>query len=228
MMKDLAIIETILRNRVLFFDQVRGAVGLGGKIRAMLISCAVFLSIYGLVMGFSNSIPQAISSAIKLPILFLLTLIICTPSLHFFNILFGSKQSLPQTITMILTGMTTTSVILLSFAPVTFFFLTTSNQYQFFKLLNVVFFGIGGAMGLVFLRQGVQMISETDNLEGVGTRRLILVIWIVLYGFVGTQMGWTLRPFFGDPGMPFELVRQVGGNFYADILHSLSTLLATL
>ncbi len=226
-MKQLTIIETILRNRIFFFDEVRGSKKLREKIQAMFLSCFVFLAIYGFVMGMSNSLPQAISSAIKLPILFLLTLIICTPSLHFFNILFGSKQTMPQTITVILTAMTTTAVILVSFAPITFFFLTTSNEYQFFKLLNVVFFVIAGAMGIIFLRQGVTIISESDNNEGVGARRLIFSVWIILYGFVGTQMGWTLRPFFGDPGLPFEPFREVGGNFYADIIASIAQLLAS-
>ena len=27
----------------------------------------------------------------------------------------------------------------------------------------------------------------------------LLYIWILLFGFVGTQLAWTLRPFFGDP-----------------------------
>ena len=28
---------------------------------------------------------------------------------------------------------------------------------------------------------------------------ILLYIWIMLFGFVGTQLAWTLRPFFGDP-----------------------------
>ena len=51
------------------------------------------------------------------------------------------------------------------------------------------------------------------------------VIWIVLFGFVGTQLAWTLRPFFGDPGKPFELFRNIEGTFYSDILNTLGSLL---
>ena len=36
----------------------------------------------------------------------------------------------------------------------------------------------------------------------------LLYIWILLFGFVGTQLAWTLRPFFGDPGRPFALFRN--------------------
>ena len=52
----------------------------------------------------------------------------------------------------------------------------------------------------------------------------LLYIWILLFGFVGTQLAWTLRPFFGSPGMPFELFRDLDGTFYADILRTLGNL----
>jgi hypothetical protein len=51
-------------------------------------------------------------------------------------------------------------------------------------------------------------------------RRRILSFWVLLFAFVGSQLGWTLRPFFGSPGMKFEVVREVGGNFYADVAKS--------
>jgi uncharacterized membrane protein len=54
---------------------------------------------------------------------------------------------------------------------------------------------------------------------------LLLYIWILLFGFVGTQLAWTLRPFFGSPGKPFELFRDIDGTFYSDILSTLGSLL---
>lgn len=218
------IVETILRDRQTFFAEIRNRTALGNKIGSMLIACLMFLAIYGVVMGASHSVLQAISSLIKLPILFLVTLLICTPSLHYFNILFGSKQTLPQTVSLVLTAITTTSVLLVSFAPITLFFLITSSQYTFFKLLNVGFFTIAGAMGILFLRQGIRLVQEDEAQEGKGIRYLIFVLWVVLYGFVGSQMAWTLSPFIGRPDEPFVVVSQVGGNFYSDVLTSLREL----
>ena len=54
---------------------------------------------------------------------------------------------------------------------------------------------------------------------------ILLYVWILLFGFVGTQLAWTLRPFFGSPGQPFELFRDIDGTFYSDILSTLSSLL---
>lgn len=221
---DLAIVERIFRDRYTFFAEIREEIDLRGKIISLLLASTIFLALYGGVMGASNSVPQVISSAVKLPILFLITLFICAPSLYFFNILFGSKQSILQNIALILTAMTTTAVLLVSLAPVTLFFLTTTSGYQFFKLLNVSIFAVAGAMGLVFLKQGFEHSVDADNEEGRGARRRLFVLWMLLYGFVGTQMAWTLRPFMGAPTEPFMIVRQVGGNFYADVIHSLISL----
>jgi len=56
------------------------------------------------------------------------------------------------------------------------------------------------------------------------TSMTLLYIWIALFGFVGTQLAWTLRPFFGSPGMKFSLYRDIDGNFYAEIMRTLSHL----
>jgi hypothetical protein len=40
----------------------------------------------------------------------------------------------------------------------------------------------------------------------------------VLYGLVGSQLAWTLRPFFGAPNQPFQLFRDIEGNFYQQVI----------
>jgi hypothetical protein len=224
-MNSFAIVESILRSREAFFEEIKRKLALGGKIRSMLLASFVFLALYGAVMGASHSLPQAVSSAVKLPMLFLVTLIICTPSLHFFNVLFGSKQTIGQSLALILTAISTTSVLLVSFAPVTLFFLLTTSGYPFFKLLNVGFFGIAGFMGIRFLSEGILKLTDGDDPQGVKARRYVFLLWAVLYGFVGSQMAWTLRPFIGYDNRPFIVFDQVGGNFYADVINSLNVLL---
>ena len=137
-MKDLAIIETILRNRYHFFTEIRDGIGLNEKMRAMLISSLIFFAIYGAVMGSTASAWQAMSSAVKLPMLFVATLIICSPTLYFFNVLFGSNQSLTQNFALMLTAITVTSVLLFSFAPIVVFFLLTTTGYQFLDRLTQI------------------------------------------------------------------------------------------
>lgn len=225
-MNDLGVIETILRNRTLFFEEIRDGVGLRQKMRAMLISSLAFMALYGAVLGSTHSLWQALSSAVKLPVLFLASLFICAPTLYFFNVLFGARQSLTQNVALIMTAITVTAVLLLSFAPITLFFLLTTSQYQFFKLLNVGIFTISGIMGVTFLSQGMRIVAAESG--GDHARRRVLQLWILLYGFVGSQLAWTIRPFIGAPSIEFELFRQLGGNFYTNIFASLGEILGFL
>lgn len=70
------------------------------------------------------------------------------------------------------------------------------------------------------------MIKFTEQDEaGKQIRLNILRYWLGLYAFVGTQLAWTLRPFFGAPNSPFALFREQDSNFYVAILRSISQLL---
>jgi hypothetical protein len=218
-MSSLTIIESILRDRQGFFAEIRQGRALKEKMRAMLISSIAFFALYGAVMGSTHSLWQALSSGFKLPLLFLATLIVCAPTLYFFNLIFGSNQSLSQNIALILTAITVTAVVLLSFAPIVLFFLLTSSNYQFFKLLNVGVFTVAGVVGVLFLTQGMRLVSG-PRADGGGARLAVVRLWILIYAFVGSQVAWTLRPFIGAPSMNFELFRQLGGNFYTNIFAS--------
>jgi len=215
------VIERILRDRRGFFDEIGNGEGVSRKIQSMLVSSVIFFAIYGAVMGFSNSLLQAISSAVKLPVLFLITLVICLPTLYFFNLLFGSRLSLSRTLALILTAIAVTAVLTLSFAPIALFFWLTAPHY---KLLNVAILTVTGFSGLTFLWQGMRQVED----KGSRLRSLVLWAWILVYGFVGTQMAWTLRPFFGAPGLRFEIFRDLGGNFYVNVLQSVGDILLSI
>ncbi|MEP0871559.1 hypothetical protein NDA01_17250 [Trichocoleus desertorum AS-A10] len=214
-----SVLITLLRDRKDFIDEVRQGIRLNSKITSLLISSSILFAIYGAVIGAFAGPLQALSSAVKLPALYLITLIICLPTLYFFNIIFGSKLTLGQHFVVLLGSAAIISILLFSFAPVTLFFLATIDNYQFFKLLNVIIFGITGFLGINFLYHGLQALSPQDS-AGQATRTQILQSWLILYAFVGSQLGWTLRPFFGAPGEPFELFRDMQGNFYLNVIQS--------
>lgn len=215
-----SVLITLLRDRKDFIDEVRQSTRLNSKITSLLISSSILFAIYGAVIGAFAGPLQAISSAVKLPALYLITLIICLPTLYFFNIIFGSKLTLGQHFVVLLGAAAIISILLFSFAPVTLFFLATIDNYQFFKLLNVIIFGITGFLGINFLYDSLQALSHQDSV-GQATRTQILQSWLILYAFVGSQLGWTLRPFFGAPRQPFELFRDMEGNFYLNVIQSI-------
>ena len=116
-------------------------------------------------------------------------------------------------------------IALSGFAPVTLFFIITTRHYQFFKIFNVVFFAIAGILGIVFFaRTQSKFFDDTPQPKG---KAAFLRLWFLLYAFVGTQLAWTLRPFFGAPGLRFEIFRGLGGNFYTDIIKSVGHILGS-
>jgi hypothetical protein len=296
----LLVIERILRDRRGIWQQVvedRDLTRLTGQ---MLISSTIALACYGAVLGSFHSVLMALTSAVKLPLLFLVTLAICLPTLYLFNLVFGARLSVRQSLALVMVALTVTAMLAVAFAPISLFFLITAPDYGFFKLLNVAILALSALVGLRFLTGGMRVLNEHGLLapaklaevapvspavpaappavpapagapangvtpaapdavpaQGVpaGTtttavaarsnphldalwqqqaaaRRpqpvptptppsmTLLYVWILLFGFVGTQLAWTLRPFFGSPGMEFSLYRQIDGNFYAEIFRT--------
>ena len=54
--------------------------------------------------------------------------------------------------------------------------------------------------------------------------RIVFRCWMVLFGLVGAQMGWVLRPFIGDPDRPFTWFRPRESNFFGAVYHALINL----
>lgn len=224
-MNHFSVLIRLLRDRHKFLDDVRTSTKLETKIASLLIASSFFFSVYGAIIGAYSGGLQILSSAIKLPALYLITLIICIPTLYFFDILFGSNLNFKQYVTMALTSVSVISVLLFSFAPVVLFFLISIRDYDFFLLLNVSIMAITGVVGVKLFYKGMVDMVGPEALDHTMRKRL-LKGWVVLYALVGSQLGWTLRPFFGSEGQAFEIFRpEINGNFYAKVLQSIGAML---
>ena len=131
---------------------------------------------------------------------------------------------------MALTAVAVISVLLFSFAPVILFFLISVKDYFFFLLLNVLIMAITGSIGVRLFYKGMRDITSTPDIVSPvvsqKSRRYLLQGWVILYGLVGSQLGWTLRPFLGFDGEPFQMFRpEIEGNFYTQIARSIGIFL---
>lgn len=217
-------IPQLFTDRKNFLLEIQNSVRLGPKLLFLFLTGFICSGLYGFMIGYSHSLPQAFSSSIKLPLLYNLTLLICCPTLYVFNSLFGSTRSPVQTLAYVLTANAVTALILAALAPVVLYFLFTVKNYQFFKLLNIAVFTLSGLIGVRFLYQASSLFPEGE--EGTRISRLrFLKFWLVLYALIGSQLAWTLRPFFGAPTLPFEILRGLQGNFFIDIARSIGNLL---
>ncbi|MCR9141838.1 MAG: hypothetical protein NXI24_06270 [bacterium] len=212
-------IETIFKNPAEITQDI--AAHIQTKHR-MLVLCLIILLCgggYGFTMGIAHSWQQAISSALKVPLLFMLTLGVCIPTLHFIGLFLGSRVSFSQSATVLLLGIAVSSVLLLGFATIAFFFWITGSQYRFLLLMHVLFFGIAGLAGLISILRNFRRLSA-DADTGPRTRFNLLQVWMFLYMFVGTQMAYTLSPFLGrEP--EFYIFHKEGGNFYTYVAQTI-------
>ncbi|MEL7330905.1 MAG: actin-binding WH2 domain-containing protein [Cyanobacteria bacterium J06560_2] len=215
----------LLRDRKTFLAEVRSGTKLNRKISALLVASSCFFAVYGGIVGAYSGGLQILSSAIKLPALYLITLVICVPTLYFFDILFGSKLDFKQYVTMALTSVSVISVLLFSFAPVVLFFLLSIRDYNFFLLLNVLIMALTGCIGVRLFYKGMVDMAGPDGFEE-GLRLKLLQGWVVLYGLVGSQLGWTLRPFFGSGNLTFQIFRpEIEGNFYSKVFQTIGNMM---
>jgi hypothetical protein len=216
---------SLVSERQNFLEEIHHGIKIQSKISALMISSFCSFALYGAIIGASHSPQQMLSSAIKVPALYLISLLVCLPTLYVFNVFFGAKESFGQHLAFLLTPVSIIALLLCGFAPISLFFLLSVKDYRFFLLLNVAIFALTGIMGVSFLYKIMKPIAKNDTAQGVKARTSILRLWLGLYGLVGTQLGWTLKPFFGTPDGKFELFRSEGGSFFSAVWNSLMNLL---
>jgi hypothetical protein len=170
-------------------------------------------------MGSYNGVLQSLVTGIKVPCLIFLSLLICFPALYVIQYMIGSTMTIYQMANIIFSGFIVFTTISLSFAPIVIFFMVTSNNYSFLKLLHVAIFTFSGIFAVKTIINGLTYSCEKKNIyPKLGMR--IFKIWIVILAFVSSQLAWNLRPFVGSRDLPFELFRKRESNFYVAVIQS--------
>lgn len=213
-------LESIFKNRKEICDQI--ATTDDYNLITSLVKL-IFLSggLYGFSMGLYNSWAQAGASAVKVPVLFFVTLLICLPTLHFSALILGSKIRFLQSVSILLWGIAINCVLLGAFAPISFFFWLSGSSYKFLMIMHLTFFTLSGLAGLLYITANFSHMIELKGREYSlpGKRQgILLKIWLFLYMFIGTQMAYVLSPFIGKkPGfIPFV---HDDYNFYSFLFH---------
>jgi hypothetical protein len=124
-----------------------------------LQAVCVLGGVYGLCMGLfaltgarSDAWLQIAASALKVPALFLLTLVVTSPSLYVFSALVGSHLRFLPVLRLLMAAIVVTVAVSASLAPILAFFTLSSTSYSFMVLLNVMLLGASGFVGIAFLR----------------------------------------------------------------------------
>ena len=128
--------------------------------KGVLISAIVLAAVYGVCMGLfavlrtggsADGWMQMLASMVKLPLLFILTLVVTLPSLYVFNALVGSRLTFVSVVHLLIASMAVTVAVLASLGPIIAFFSLSTTSHPFMVLLNVAAAAIGGILGMKFL-----------------------------------------------------------------------------
>lgn len=221
----------------------------------------LFMGTYGAFRPSNATALQVVATAVKVPALFVLTLVVTFPALYVFSALAGARLPAGSVLRLILAGIAVNLAVLASLGPITGFFTLSTESYAFMLVLNVVFFGISGLIGLGFIYRTLSELLATRSplvpapkasdagggmvsgerspgvdpdqvpsrpageLDGGDTAgRRVFIAWMVIYGMVGAQMGWVLRPFIGSPSLEFSMFRTREGNFLEGLFRALREL----
>jgi len=175
-------------------------------------------AIFGFMIGTSHSPLQGIMSAIKLPALFYMTGAICFPTLYIFLALFGVKLSLKGLSHFCIIAISIMSVILIAFAPVSLFFLIVGTHYEVYKLLNVGMMAVAGISGIYIFKQYI-LSTTPENWPVESRTRAIFFIksWLLMFGLIGSNLGFAISPIFGDPSVEFIAFTEADQNFFSHL-----------
>lgn len=215
----------LLKDRAAFWDRVRGR-RLGGlDILSILLFIVLSCGLYGAVMAGWRSPRLSAYVAVKLPFLFLATAAVVSLFNWMIAAVLGSGLSYRLTVNAALGSMTVAAWILLSLAPVSLFFLLsgvprlgTLDEQRFahncMLVTHILVLALAGIAGNGALLGGLRRIVSPRCPVTV-----LFVTWLAVFGLVGCQMAWILRPFIGSPYFPVAFMRSnaLHSNFYESV-----------
>jgi len=183
--------------------------------RAMVLTIVLGAGLFGAAMGAFRGGAQILYAGVKLPLSVLLTTAICAPALSALNAGLGRRAELRRDLSIVLCALARTSLAMAAQAPLVLLAVRFGVSYHALVLLTVGCCLLSGAIGLSLLIAGLR---ASDG-RAVGWTILAL---LTVFGLVGTQVSWTLRPFMVRPRTPeAPFVRSVEGSFLDAVSRSL-------
>jgi len=183
---------------------------------------------YGAAIGLWRDPLQAFYTALKFPLLILLTTFGNALLNGMLAPLFGLNIGFRQSFLAIIMSFTIAAAILGAFSPLAIFLVWNTppiagranavSSHSVILLTHVTVIAFAGIAANLRLLQLLQHLS--------GNRKIgwkILLGWLAGNLFLGSQLSWILRPFVGSPNLPVQFLREdaLSGNFYEAVFHAI-------
>ncbi len=213
----------LLFNKDSFLRSLARVDGLESNMYPLAVSSALYLSVVGFGIGLYHSFQQALSSAVKLPLLLLFTLAICLPILYLFALGLRDEpvEGTPvilQVTAVVLSGVCASAFLLLLLSPAILYAELNRASHSDLQLITVGIFLISGAVGMSYIWRGMRYVdAAVTSIAG----RMLLLVWSLLACLVGAELSWRLRPIIGDPQNPFLSILTTDEDIIEGTLHGL-------
>lgn len=197
-------------NRIQQICNPAGGTEISGTLLLVIVVCGGGL--YGASIGLWRSPLQAIFVAMKFPLLIGMTTLgtgLINPMLAQ---LLGADISFRRSFYLVARGYALLNIILVSFVPLLLFLLynlppmgsvAARSAHSIFLLSNVFLISLGGIIANISLLNTLVQVCDTRD-----KALRVLFSWLGTHMFVGCQLSWNLRPFFGTPVLPVTFLRE--------------------
>jgi hypothetical protein len=203
--------------------------------RVLLYLAIIFAGagMFGAAVGCWRAPLQAAYTAIKLPLVLLLTSLGNALLNGMLAPLLGLNIGVRQSLVAILMSFTIAGAILGAFSPLLFFLVwntpplalqtgSSGVAYSFILLAQVLMIAFAGTVANLRLLQLLRQLSGSGRVA-----KKILFAWLAVNFLLGAQLSWNVRPFVGSPGLPVEFLRKeaFAGNFFEAVSYAVRHLL---
>lgn len=186
--------------------------------------------LFGAAMGAWRSPVQALYTAVKFPLIVLLTTLGNALLNGILAPLLGLNLGFRESLRAVLLSFTVAAATLASLAPVMLFLiwnappLTPGTRgdapgFELVQLSSVAAIAFAGITGVARLLDSLRRLSGSET---VAWR--VMIAWLAGNLFLGAQLAWNLRPFIGAPELPVEFLRPNAfeGNFFETVFVNLA------
>ena len=188
---------------------------------------------YGAAMGWWRAPEQGLFTAIKFPLIVLLTALGNSLLNAMLAPLLGLNIPFRRSFNAILMSFAIAALILGAFSPLAAFMVwnappleaaRSGMTYSLIMLGHVIVIAFSGTAANLRLWS---LLRAWSGGRPVANR--VLVAWLAGNLFLGSQLSWIFRPFIGAPGLPLQFLREhpLEGNFYEAVFRSVTRLFTT-
>jgi len=200
------------------------------NIRLCIITILLGFGGYGLTVGLWRAPQMGLFVALKMPALIFFTLA-CNGLLNgMLGLLLGSGLGFRQSILAQLVSFTIAALVLGSLAPATFFMSlnapppdasNAASAHANFLVAHTLLIAMTGIIANLHLAKLLVAVTPNKRIAAA-----TLIAWLSGNAFVGAQLSWIMRPFFGTPTIKVAFLRDnpLNGTFYETVWRALQNI----